>query len=260
MKIIKNTFLALIICFALASCDDFFSTPTNIRDLNYTFSNGHEVISWLADSYSYIPNPFLCILTTDVDYGMGWWKYSHPYILMADESDLNDTRYCYKSWRINLGDWNASEGGFGEKWDVFYKQIRHLYVFLDNVKVVPGQREIDSQDKVDNLKLEARFLIAYFYVLLFEQFGPIPLIESAYSVDSDLQDLKVQRNSIDEVVNWLDDELLSIANQLPIAPVSDTYAARPTQAAALAIRARLLLYAASPLFKQRRKKIISSIL
>ncbi len=248
MRIIKNTFLALIICLALPSCDDYFSTPTNIKDINYTFSNGKEVISWLADSYSYIPNPFLCLLTTDVDYGIGWWQYSDPYIMMSDESDLNDTRFCYKSWRMNLGDWNASEGGFGEKWAVLYKQIRHLNILLDNVKVVPGQREIDSQDKVDNLKVEARFLIAYFNVLLFEQFGPIPLIKSAYSVNAAVQDLKVQRNSVDEVVDFLDEELLSIANQLPIAPVSDSYAARPTQVAALAIRARLLLYAASPLF------------
>lgn len=248
MKNIIKKALVLMMVLGSTSCDDFFSEPTNIKDLNYTFSNGKEVISWLADSYSYIPNPFLCILTTDVDYGMNWWKYSQTYTLMSDEGDLNDTRDCYKSWRINLGDWNASEGGFGEKWVPLYQQIRHLYVFLDQVKVVPGQREIDSSDKVDNLKLEARFLIAYFHVLLFEQFGPITIIKKAVNVDTPVNDLKVKRNSVDEVVSWLDDELLSVANALPANPESESYAARPTQAAALAVRARLLLYAASPLY------------
>lgn len=248
MKKINKILLLIIIVLTGSSCDDHFSEPTNIKDLNYTFSNGKEVISWLADSYSYIPNPFLTILTTEVDYGKNWWKYSHAYTLMSDEGDLNDTRDCYKSWRINLGDWNPSEGGFGEKWVPLYQQIRHLYIFLDNVKVVPGQREIDSQDKVDNLKLEARFLIAYFHVLLFEQFGPIPIIKNAVSVDAPIEELKVSRNSVDEVVNWLDEELLNIANALPRVPESDSYAARPTQAAALAVRTRLLLYAASPLY------------
>jgi len=248
MKNIKRILLVLTIVLTAPSCDDYFSEPTNIKDLEYTFSNGKEVISWLADSYSYIPNPFLSILTTDVDYGMGWWKYSHVYTLMSDEGDLNDTRDCYKSWRINLGDWNPSEGGFGEKWVPLYQQIRHLHVFLDNVKVVPGQREIDSQDKVDNLRLEARFLIAYFHVLLFEQFGPIPIVKNAVAVDAPIEELKVYRNSVDEVVDWLDEELLNVANALPTAPESESYAARPTQASALAVRARLLLYAASPLY------------
>lgn len=247
MKNLRNIACALLIG-CMSSCEDYFSEPTNIKDLNYTFSNGKEVIAWLADSYSYIPNPFLSILTTDVDYGIGWWKYSHVYTLMSDEGDLNDTRDCYKSWRINLGDWNPSEGGFGEKWVPLYQQIRHLYVFLDNVKVVPGQREIDSQDKVDNLKLEARFLISYFHVLLFEQFGPVPLIKGAVDVDASVDVLKVSRNSVDEVVEWLDKELLDIANSLPKMPENESYAARPTQAAALAVRARLLLYAASPLY------------
>lgn len=248
MKNIKKILLVLTIAFAASSCDDYFSEPTNIKDLDYTFSNGKEVVAWLADSYSYLPNPFLSILTTDVDYAMGWWKYSHVYTMMSDEGDLNDTRDCYKSWRINLGDWNPSEGGFGEKWIPLYQQIRHLHVFLDNVKVVPGQREIDSQDKVDNMKLEARFLICYFHVLLFEQFGPIPIIKKAEAVDAPIEELKVSRNSVDEVVEWLDAELLSLANALPKTPQNESYAARPTQSAALAIRARLLLYAASPLY------------
>lgn len=244
----KKLLIIPILAFSLMSCDSHFSEPTNVRDLNYTFSNGSAVMAWLADSYNYMPNSFFCTLTATVDYAANEWKWSNAYITMSDEADLNTTRECYKSFRMNLGDWNASEGGFGEKWVPLYQQIRHLHVFLDNVKVVPGQKEIDSQDKVDALKVEARFLIAYFHTLLFEQFGPIPIIRGAVDVNTPTEELKVERNSVDEVVNWLDTELLSIANALPKSITNDFYGAKPTQAAALAIRARLLLYAASPLF------------
>lgn len=235
----KKLLIIPILAFSLFSCDSHFSEPTNVRDLNYTFSNGSAVMAWLADSYNYMPNSFFCTLTATVDYAENDWKWSNAYIMMSDEADLNTTRECYKSFRMNLGDWNASEGGFGEKWVPLYQQIRHLHVFLDNVKVVPGQKEIDSQDKVEALKVEARFLIAYFHTLLFEQFGPIPIIRGAVDVNTPTEELKVERNSVDEVVDWLDTELLSIANALPKTITNDFYGAKPTQAAALAVRARL---------------------
>lgn len=247
MKCIKYCVALLGLLMGTSSCDSFFDKPTNVQDLDYVFGNGSTTLSWLAHGYSLIPSPLMMTLTSSVDYAPDWWEFSSPYELISDEADINDNRDCYKAYRITRGDWSVSGSGFGEKWIPLYRVIRHLYVFLDNVHVVPQQTDINTQEKVDKLKLQARFLIAYYHVLLFEQFGPIPIVKSAVDPGASEESFLVSRNSVDEVVNWLDEELLTLANQLPTS-YEDAWGAAPTQASALAVRARLLLYAASPLF------------
>jgi hypothetical protein len=181
-----------------------------------------------------------------VNFRSGWNQY-YPYVAMADECDLGINSDECKSYRINLGDWNASEGGFGDKWDPYYKQIRQLYLLLDNIKVVHDQQEIDTVEEVEDMKNEAKFLIAYFHTLLFEQFGPIPIIKSLVDVGASSEAINVLRNSVDEVVEWIDMELKDVAAKLPDSRIA-SWAGCPTKGAALAVRARLLLLAASPLF------------
>ena len=67
MKNMKKLLIIPILAFSLMSCDSHFSEPTNVRDQNYTFSNGSAVMAWLADSYNYMPNSFFCTLTDTVE-------------------------------------------------------------------------------------------------------------------------------------------------------------------------------------------------
>ena len=239
MKTLKKLIIIIPFLLGFGACD-YIEEPTEMRDLEYVFSHGQETRGWLARSYAFIPDPFVAWRSS--------WNQYHPYIAMADEVDMGIDNEATKAYRINLGDWNPSEGGFGEKWDPYYKQIRHLHIFLENVKVIPNQNYIDTQAKVDAMKLEARFLLAYFHVLLFEQFGPIPLIKNSVDVQSSIDQLKMERNSVDEVVDYLDQELYDIAQALPATEPDTKWAGRPVKASALAVRDRLLLYAASPLF------------
>lgn len=209
MKCLKYCVALLGLLMGTSSCDSFFDKPTNVQDLDYVFGNGSTTLSWLAHGYSLIPSPLMMTLTSSVDYAPDWWEFSSPYELISDEADINDNRDCYKAYRITRGDWSVSGSGFGEKWIPLYRVIRHLYVFLDNVHVVPQQTDINTQEKVDKLKLQARFLIAYYHVLLFEQFGPIPIVKSAVDPGASEESFLVSRNSVDEVVNWLDEELLN---------------------------------------------------
>ena len=235
----KSHILVYALAVCAASCS-FFEQPTNVRDLDYVFSRGDETRQWLTRSYSFMPDPFVCWRST--------WNEYYPYIAMSDEADMSIDMDELNAYKIDLGDWNPNEDIYGGKWNILYKQIRHLYIFLENVKVVENQNYIDSQAKVDAMKLEARFLIAYFHVMLFEQYGPIPIIKEAVSPSADVDELLVTRNSVDEVVDWLDEELYNIAQELPLTEPDSRWAGRPLKGAALAVRARLLLLAASPLY------------
>lgn len=238
-NIIKAVAFSLIV-WTSASCS-FFEEVTNTRDFDYVFSNGKEVRSWITRSYGFIPDPM-------TNFRSGWNQY-YPWVAMADECDMGNPTTETLSYRINLGDWNPSEEGFGGKWNQYYAQIRHLYNFLDKIHVVSDQVDIDTQEEVDAMKLEARFLIAYFHAMLFEYYGPIPIIKGLADLEASTEELWVYRNSVDEVVNWLDAELYAISQDALMPETQPAqWNSRPTKGAVLAVRARLLHLAASPLY------------
>ena len=87
---------------------------------------------------------------------------------------------------------------------------------------------------------------AFYHYLLFEQYGPIIIVGDKVYEATESQDMS--RNSVDEVVEYLDKELLASADELSQEPIIDeNYRAEPTKGVALAVRAQMWVYAASPL-------------
>src|SRR5690606_25818954 len=104
-----------------------------------------------------------------------------------------------------------------------------------------------GESEVTELKAQARFLRAYYHYLLFELYGPIPIMTQ--SVAPEDPNLDFARNSVDEVVDFIYQELTEIANIMPNPDWSNQERlALPTKGTALAVRARLMVYAASPLY------------
>ena len=80
-----------------------------------------------------------------------------------------------------------------------------------------------------------------------ELFGPIPIVDHSMTLEDDLD---LPRNSLDEVINWIDSELAACMQEMYQEPYHDQENMRavPTKGAAMALRAKLWVYAASPLF------------
>jgi hypothetical protein len=124
-------------------------------------------------------------------------------------------------------------------WGSAYFGIRRSNIYLQNIDKVPNQ----------NLKTfgkaEARFLRALFYFELVKRYGGVPLIgDNIYTLDDDLQ---VPRNTFAECVNYIVSECDAIKDQLRKEPIADADWGRIPRGAALALKSRVLLYAASPL-------------
>lgn len=132
-------------------------------------------------------------------------------------------------------------------WDILFQGIRQCYLLIDNVDDVPN---LDSEDKLI-YKSEATFLIAYYHYLLLKCYGPTLIIEGSIDVNMS-QSAYPERQPYDECVEWISnkfDEAVSLG--LPNSHEGTSYG-RATKPAALAIKARMLLYAASPLFNGGR--------
>ncbi|MGJ1411548.1 RagB/SusD family nutrient uptake outer membrane protein [Sphingobacterium thalpophilum] len=150
------------------------------------------------------------------------------------------------------GAWNPVTNPLGN-WEETYQNVRIAYHFLENIDQVPvlndAQRERYLTVVIPRYKCEVKFLLAFYYFELFKRYGAVPLIDRHYSVLDMDEVLRKDRRPVDEVVNFIVKLCDEAASGLPLSYEDDlSEYGRATKGAALALKAKTLLYAASPLF------------
>ena len=129
-------------------------------------------------------------------------------------------------------------------WQAAYKGIRQASIFLNHIDTSTQFTATEIAD----LKGQAHFLRGYFYWMLIRSFGPVPILpDEGVDYTKDYDEIAQPRNTYDECADYISNELVKAAAQLPDDRGLQEVA-RPTRGAALALRARVLLYAASPLY------------
>ncbi|HMP94968.1 MAG TPA: RagB/SusD family nutrient uptake outer membrane protein, partial [Phnomibacter sp.] len=172
-------------------------------------------------------------------YGGGLWSYS-------DASDDSECRWsgttAQASPAFNLAQFagNAEFTRFRNVWSTSYSNIRRVNVFLGNI----GRTPIAAARK-ERLRAEARFMRAYYYFHLLRNYSGVPLLgDKLFSLD---ENFNMGRNSFAETVDYIKTELDACAAVLPAEQLPEDYG-RPTKGAAMGLKSKLLLLAASPLF------------
>ena len=126
------------------------------------------------------------------------------------------------------------------RWTWNYDYLRHANKILANIDDSPIAEDVKRQ-----IKGQALYLRAHMYHNLWKTHGGIPYVAKVYSLDD--EDLTPPRNSFEETVNLIVQDLDAAAGLLPeVWP--DGHKGRASKGAALALKSRVLLYAASDLF------------
>lgn len=120
-----------------------------------------------------------------------------------------------------------------------YNRIRACNTTIE--RIVGGDNGLSSQLLKDQLLGEAYFLRAYFYQQLLRYYGAVPIITKTYALTDDF---KIKRNTYEECVNFIVKDC-DEANRLLTGKTLDK--GRTTALAALALKSRVLIYAASDL-------------
>jgi len=131
-----------------------------------------------------------------------------------------------------------------DAWDKNYRGIRKVNIFLANIGKVPFLKTMITEKNY--WIAESRFLRAMFYFELFKRYGGVPLLGDRILTIND--DLAIKRNTAEECSQYILSELEAIKDQLRPNPIQDADLGRVSKAAALALKSRLLLYLASPLY------------
>jgi hypothetical protein len=127
-----------------------------------------------------------------------------------------------------------------DAWRICYSNIRAVNQFLKHIPVIPFNSALKTQ-----VTAEARFLRAWYYTMLMQHYGGVPLIGDTIYASADHIDVK--RNTWRECVDYVLTELDAAGAILP-ATWSGAQYGRASKGACMAAKARLLLLAASPLF------------
>lgn len=236
MKRIERILLVTLCGLSLFSCDFLDKEPDTELTMDMVFEKRKTVEQWFANVYAGIPDPTYPYLKT-----VGWET-------MGDDMSPSE-KYQQWDWEFiprAMGNWSPSTKWSPSYWERYPQWIRGAYQFIEYAYALPEQELYE--DEIAEMKAECRMLADYYYYILTNTYGPIPFRPNhIFPVDSSLEDLMIGQTPYDEIVDWLDKDMLEVSKLLPAVRNDSKKEGRLTALAALAIRSRMLLFAASPL-------------
>ena len=197
---------------------------------------------YLNDLYNYIPNGFNRIGNTDfVINGITIPSNGSGDFLDVGAGEALPSRTA-RTVEYYINGVISTVNNPDPYWANSYAGIRRVNIFLANIDRVPA-----TQESIIVWKAEARFIRALLYFELLKRYGGVPLIgDKVFTLDDNLA---LPRNNFEECVDYIQSECDAVKGNLKTAAtLSDTEWGRISRGAAIALKSRLLLYAASPLY------------
>ena len=233
MKKILHTLLFLCTLLASSCNDDFLDQePLNRLDESAVWDDPILVDLFLNSIYG---NLLSSRARLDQPQGNEWSRSFSSLDCASDDCDGKLDAFIQNYLKNTITP--SSDAHFSEQWREGYSLIRKASVLIDRVDEVPtNDPGINAQ-----MKAEARFLRAFAHFELAKFFGDVPIIDREYTLNDNLL---VSRSSFEDVIGFIVSEM-DLA--IPDLPDPDVKSGRATKGAAMAVKAKALLYLASPL-------------
>lgn len=235
MKNIKNSVFAFLFGMMIigSSCSDFLDiTPSTEYLEEDVFAEASLTQAFVNSLYDQIKHGALEHTTTGL---------------------TDDAYFTHNYGQLPVNEANVSESDLQWydndncpfKWSHRYKGIRYANNILKNIDNVPPKEGYD----LEVMRGEAHFLRAYLYADLVRGFGGVPLMTEVYELE-DAEKMKIPRNTVKECLEYIVADCEAAEKLLPVT-VPDSKLGRATSGAATALKARILLQIASPLYADR---------
>jgi len=218
-------FLALA-SFSMISCEDDFldRAPGLNLDEEKVFTIFENAQRFHVDIYSHLQD------------GFNRLGNFQP-VPMSSAADESDSYMGYHGTQtLNFGSYDGVDNQLFN----YYSGIRKANIFMSKLEVIPFPDEKTKEGMVG----EAHFLRAFYYFEIIKRYGGMPIIEEVLIPGNNLM---YPRNSYKECVEYILADCESAISTLPVNR-PDNEMGRTTKGAAMALKARMLLYAASPLW------------
>ncbi|MDP4238385.1 MAG: RagB/SusD family nutrient uptake outer membrane protein [Bacteroidota bacterium] len=222
----------------LSGCSNYLDiVPDKTQDISLLFQRRQAAYNALATCYHYLPQEDGVYST----YAFASDELTTPVAKETPGVELMRGKQTAANPLMGLWDDTYPSGRTQES---LFKAIRCCNTFIENIHLVMDMTDTEKE----SWKSEAMFLKAYYHFLLFRQYGPIPIVDVNLPITASVNDVRVKRQPVDEVIKYIVSTIdKSIAN-LPLRITSSNDLGRIDQVIAYSIKSRVLLYAASPLF------------
>ncbi|MCU7695323.1 RagB/SusD family nutrient uptake outer membrane protein [Haoranjiania flava] len=239
----RKIIIAVLISFTglfWLSCSKYLDiVPDNIATIDYAFRLRETAKKYLYTCYSSLVEFGSMSHSPGLMTGDELWLPNYPFNDGPTDYAWEIARGIQSSSSPNLNYWSEWNGK--DAW----RSIRDCNIFLDNIQKVP---DMEEQEKIQ-WAAEVKFLKAYYHFFLITMYGPIPVVKNNLEVSADPESMKVSRMPLDSAFNYIEQLIDEAAVDLPDRVADDNAElGRITRPIALAMKAKIMVYAASPLF------------
>jgi hypothetical protein len=240
-KFIKTGFLLMPLLWNM-SCREYLDiVPDNVITLEDYFSRREMALNTLSKVYSYLPY--------DVNPHNTSWLLGDEYVGRLDYNNeagslrgIRFMRGLQNSSDPLLGLWSGNNGG-----SALYSGIRSANTFLEYIDLVEDM----SSEEIAEWKAQVKFLKAYYHFLLLRQYGPIVIADNSVPMDAPSEELFQKRSKVEDcfdyVIRLMDEAIPDLKPR-----VAETELGQIDKVIAASIKARVLLFRASPFLNGNR--------
>lgn len=225
MMKLNKLILSGVLSTLLFSCNDLDMPPRNIMQENDVFKSEAGITAYMATLYSEIPME---------DHRYNMWGFNN-FINFPTTYNVSGEALIVRG-----GDFLYSnpDGSWFQAWQ--YGQIRNINFFLESLE---KNKENFTEDKIKAWAGEAHFMRAFQYFAMVKRYGGIPIIDKVQNFpEQSIEELKVPRNSEQDVYDFIASELDMAISMLPEKALAK---GRVNRNAAYALKSRAMLYAGS---------------
>ena len=231
----------------ISSCSDYLDSDQYFKDrrtIERTFQSPTYTEQWLAHVFNEFRDINADVASKD-----------HTPHCFADDMFYGDRDHEYDPSKnelsynmFKMGEYNENDKQ--DTWTRCYRGIRNASTFIEYVHLMTTEW---SENRIEDYRGQARFARAYLYWLLLRKYGPIPILPNeGIDYTKSYDEIATPRSTYEECAQYIADEMQQAAKEMAkwegMKRSRGTDAsARPTCGAALATRAKALLYAASPI-------------
>jgi hypothetical protein len=265
MKIIRYILLALAGVMLFAACEKFLEKTPEASTTSKDVFGSYESFQGFVDyNYGELRNYIGTYSTTTMDCGgetinnfITWspayvsWTGDYWYLAGSSDYAYNDYTSLFANGRYGYGINNAAGGGGSGIWTGGWRGIRNCNLALQNIKLLSEA----TPEQIDLLKGQLYFFRAFFHQGIIDAYGGMPYIDTVFAPGDQMKlpRLTYQQTAdkiaqdYDRALQYLPEDWtetsIGAANPLGVT-------GRATKGVALAYKAKLFLYAGSPLMNK----------
>jgi len=275
MKVkIKNLvylLITLIVVQTFTACKDYLNVEYLVddqRDVQDVFESMDYSKQWLAGVYSHLRNRDNWDVCTK-EQNANQFNFISDDMYYTDREKEGDKVFgqlaSYRIYRAG----QYTEQFLQEQWQQCYIGIRDASIYIHNIdqlvngdNIREGMNAEQLAQYIKETKAEARFLRAYYYWELLRKYGPIPILpDEGVNFTDSYEELSIPRSRYDVCAEYIASELALAAIDLPRrSERTNREVCKPTKGAALAARAKVYLFAASPQYNGNTSEYASKLI